>query len=54
MHSNFLSQLACRCRVAWAAVFGPMTRDDWLFLASIIWFHSLLVALIWGLYYGYL
>ena len=29
-----------------------MTRDDWLFLASIISFHGLLIALIWALYYG--
>ncbi|SDF34906.1 hypothetical protein SAMN05216337_105221 [Bradyrhizobium brasilense] len=47
MQSNLLSQLACRCRRASAVVFGPMTGDDWLFLASIICFHSLLVALVW-------
>jgi len=47
MRSNLLSQLARRCRRASAEAFGPMTRDDWLFLASIICFHSLLVALVW-------
>ncbi|MGY4476375.1 hypothetical protein ACVILL_003789 [Bradyrhizobium sp. USDA 3364] len=52
MRSNLLSQLACRCRHAWAGFFGPMTREDWLFLASIVWFHSLLIALIWVLYFG--
>lgn len=49
MRPNFMPQLASRCRRAWAAVVGPMTRDDWLFLCSILCFHSLLVALIWVL-----
>ncbi|MCP1972752.1 hypothetical protein AB7M56_006774 [Bradyrhizobium elkanii] len=47
MRSSLFSQLVCRCRRASAAVFGLMTRDDWLFLASIICFHSLLVVLVW-------
>jgi hypothetical protein len=47
MRSSFMSQFASRCRYVFVAVVGPMTRDDWLFLCSIICFHSLLVALVW-------
>lgn len=46
MRPRLMSQLAAGCRHAWAAVLGPMTRDDWVFLWSIILFHSLLVALV--------
>ncbi|MGY3692866.1 hypothetical protein ACVIGA_002946 [Bradyrhizobium sp. USDA 3240] len=47
MRSSFLSRLALRWRRTRVAVFGLMSKDDWLFLASIVLFHSLLIALIW-------